>query len=104
MDFNDISNDCVKPCRALHFSLILVLGTGCCFFVLGARIGLYGGIGAALKYCTNCRTFLLGVGIELLLGEGIGRASPLPNSGSGDRTCFFPYINKILEFTHCDPR
>ena len=47
------------------------------FFVLGAGIGLYGGIGLASKYCINCRAFLLGVGMGiLLLGAGIGRASP----------------------------
>ena len=99
VDINDISNDYVKPLRALRFSLILVLGagTGCCFFVVGAGIGLYCGIGLASKYCINCRTFLL------LLGAGIGRAPP--NSWSGDRAiCFFPYINQILKFTHCDPR
>ena len=52
MDFNDISNDCVKPLRALRFSLILNLGDGtvCCFFVLGAGIGPYGGIGLASLY------------------------------------------------------
>ena len=83
--FNNISNDCVKPFRDLRFSLILVLGagTGCCFFVLGTGIGLYSGIGLASKYCINCRTFLPGVGIGfLLLGTGIGHASPsLPGIG-----------------------
>ena len=95
LDFNGISNDRVKPFSALRFSLILVLGVGtgrCCFFVLGTGIGLYGGIGLASKYCISCRTFLLGVGIGiLLLGAGIGRS-------------FFPHFNQILEFTHCDPR
>ena len=34
---------CVKPFRALRFLFILVLGAGagCCFFILGAGIGLY---------------------------------------------------------------
>ena len=81
MDLSDISNDCVKPFRAFRFSVIPVLGVGTsrCFFILGAGIGLYGGIGLASKYCINCRTFLLGVGIGvLLLGAGIGRTSPPP--------------------------
>ena len=88
MDLNDISNDCVKPLRALRFRFILVLGagTGCCFFVLAAGIGVYSGIGLASKHRINCRTFLLGA---LLLGAGIS---------------FFPYFNQILEFTHCDPQ
>ena len=109
--FYDISDECVKLLRALRFWFISVLwaGTGCRFFVLGAGIGQYGGVGLSPKYCSNCRTFLLGVGIGiLLLGAGIGRASPPPPpppSGSGDRAiCFLPYINQILEFTHCDSR
>ena len=44
------------------------------FLSSGAGIGLYGGIGLASKCCTNCWTFLFGVGIGvLLLGVGVGR-------------------------------
>ena len=103
LDFNDISNDCVEPLRVLRFLFILVLGaaTGCCFFVLGAGIDLYGGIGLASKYCINCRTFILGVGTGvLLLGARRGSRSTPYSSGSRDKACFFPYIKKILEFTH----
>ena len=76
----------LKGLRTLRFWSILVLGavTGCCFFVLGAGMGLYGGIGLSSKYCINCRTFLLGVGIGvLLLGAGIECASPPPPPPSG---------------------
>ena len=81
-DFKPISYDLVKPLRALLFSPILVRGaaTGCCFFVLGAGIRLYGGMGLFSKYRINCLTPIFrgaGTGI-LLLGVGIGRlASPL---------------------------
>ena len=55
-DFKPISYDLVKPFRAVRFSPILVLGgaTCCCFFPLGAGIGLYCGIGLPSKCCINC--------------------------------------------------
>ena len=75
-DFKPISYD-LKPLRALCFSPILVLGAGtdCCFFVLGAGIGLYGGMGLFSKNLINCLTPIFrgaGTGI-LLLEVGIGR-------------------------------
>ena len=73
--FNDISNDCVKPFGALRFLFIFVLGagTGCCFFILGAGIGLHGGIRLSSKYLINSCTLLLGSCYCLLLGGEIGR-------------------------------
>ena len=81
-DFKQISYDLVKPLTALRFSPILVLGagTGCCFFVLGAGIGLYGGMGLFSKNLINCLT-------HIFRGAGTGR---------GDRaSCFFPYSTRF---------
>ena len=77
---NDFSNDCIKPFRTLQLLFIFVLGagTGCCFFVLRAGIGLCGEIGLSSKYCINCRTIFPGVGIGVFLpGAVIRRASSL---------------------------
>ena len=87
---------CVKSFRALRSLFISVLGagSGCCFFILGAGIGLYGGTGLASKYCINCRTFFLGVGIEVLFhGAGIERlASSRILLGAG--------IGRLASFIH----
>ena len=56
---NEISNDCVKPLRALVFYLFSPRGWYWLLFlcsILGAGIGLYGGIGLS---CISFRTFLL---------------------------------------------
>ena len=100
-DFKPISYDLVKPLRALRFSPILVLGagTGCCFFVLGAGIGLYGGMRLFSKNMINCLTHIFrraGTDI-LLLGVGKGRlASSRTQTRFWSSSLVIPDNNRLI--------
>ena len=95
--FKPISYDLVKPLRAFRFSPIFVRGTaiGCCFFILEAGIGLYGGMGLFSKYRINCCTFLPGFGIGVLLTE-IGCASSLTRTKFSSSLSVSPDNNLLI--------